>query len=280
MQSVPNHSAMQGARLAWSHRNLSGLSDRVCALATPQRTSSPHAAAWMRLAPALLATVAAIVAAASGLDLRLADALYAGQGGHWSLRAAFATERLLHVAGRNASAALWIAVVIALAATWRRPAWRHTRRPLACLALSVLLATALVAWIKSWSGLDCPWDLARYGGERPYVGFFSARSVGQAHGGCFPAGHASGGYAWMASYFFFVAVHPAWRRRGLVAGMALGLMFGVSQQLRGAHFLSHDLWAAALCWLTAVAVHVAAGQPMCCADSDAHRDGSLQAGPP
>jgi membrane-associated PAP2 superfamily phosphatase len=39
-----------------------------------------------------------------------------------------------------------------------------------------------------------------------------------------------------------------------------GMVFGLSQQLRGAHFLSHDLWTAALCWLVAVAVHAALDQ--------------------
>jgi membrane-associated PAP2 superfamily phosphatase len=32
----------------------------------------------------------------------------------------------------------------------------------------------------------------------------------------------------------------------------LGLLFGFSQQLRGAHFLSHDLWTLAICWGTAL----------------------------
>ena len=167
-----------------------------------------------------------------------------------------------HVAGRNASVALWCIVVTALAMACMRRHWRAWRRPLACLALSVLLSTALVAWIKSWSNMDCPWDLLRYGGERAYVDLFSARPAGMPRGACFPAGHASGGYAWMAAYFFFLAVRLAWRWHGLVAGLALGLAFGVSQQLRGAHFLSHDLWTAALCWLVAVAVHASARQPL------------------
>ena len=33
------------------------------------------------------------------------------------------------------------------------------------------------------------------------------------------------------------------------------MMFGIAQQLRGAHFLSHDLWALMLCWLVALAMH-------------------------
>jgi membrane-associated PAP2 superfamily phosphatase len=143
-----------------------------------------------------------------------------------------------------------------------RRRWRAWRRPLACLALSVLLSTLLVAWIKSWSNVDCPWDLVRYGGQHAYVDLFAARLAQPSTGRCFPAGHASAGYAWMAAYFLLLAVRPAWRRYGLSAGIVLGLAFGFAQQLRGAHFLSHDLWSAALCWLVAVAVHAAAQQPL------------------
>jgi membrane-associated PAP2 superfamily phosphatase len=38
-------------------------------------------------------------------------------------------------------------------------------------------------------------------------------------------------------------------------GLAAGLIFGLAQQLRGAHFLSHDLWALAISWLVALALH-------------------------
>lgn len=197
-----------------------------------------------------------------GLDLRLADLLYGLQGQQWALRSQLVTESIVHVLGRDLVAVAWLCVLAGIAATWVRPDWRGQRRALACLALSVLLSTLLVAWIKSWSHMDCPWDLARYGGSRAYLGLFAARPDGMPAAACFPAGHASGGYAWMALYFLFLAIRPAWRWHGLAAGAALGLVFGGSQQLRGAHFLSHDLWTTALCWIVAVAVHALARQPL------------------
>ena len=60
--------------------------------------------------------------------------------------------------------------------------WRAWRRPLACLALSVLLSTLLVAWIKSWSNIDCPWDLMRYGGQHAYVDLFATRPAQSSPG--------------------------------------------------------------------------------------------------
>jgi membrane-associated PAP2 superfamily phosphatase len=262
MHNVANRFAMRGTRLAMIRPEVTGSTPgdpSVLAAAEGRRTA---AMPWMPVVPAFVAIVLAKASVATGFDWRLADALYAWEGGQWSLRRAYATETLLHVAGRNASAALWCIVVVAFAMACVHRRWRAWRRPLACLALSVLLSTLLVAWIKSWSNVDCPWDLARYGGQRAYVDLFVAHPAQLSPGGCFPAGHAGGGYAWMATYFLLLAVRPAWRSYGLAAGIVLGLAFGFAQQLRGAHFLSHDLWSAALCWLVAVAVHAAARQPL------------------
>ncbi len=189
-----------------------------------------------------------------GADLWLADHLYAWEGGRWALKKAFLNENVIHVAGRNLSALAWLSALAGYAISIHRDGWSHLRRPLAYLLLATLAGTVLVAWVKSWSNVDCPWDLIRYGGDRPYIDLFSLRPVGLSRGRCFPAGHASGGYAWLALYFFLFAVRPSVRGWGLAAGLALGLTFGISQQLRGAHFLSHDLWAAAICWTASAAL--------------------------
>lgn len=138
-------------------------------------------------------------------------------------------------------------------ALWRDSltAWR---RPLGYLALSVLVSTALVAAIKAGSNMDCPWDIDGLGGSRPHLGLFETRPDALPDASCFPAGHASGGYAWMALYFFFLMTRPHLRWHGLAIGIGTGAVFGIAQQLRGAHFLSHDLWTAALCWATTLAL--------------------------
>ena len=39
-----------------------------------------------------------------------------------------------------------------------------------------------------------------------------------------------------------------------------GLMFGIAQQSRGAHFVSHDLWSAFLVWMITLSVYAFAIQ--------------------
>ena len=123
------------------------------------------------------------------------------------------------------------------------------------LLLSAALSTALVVALKRLTRMDCPWDAAVYGGAHPYFTLFQARPAGIEPSGCFPAGQASAGYAWISLYFFFLCVRPAWRRLGFAIGVSGGLVLGAVQQLRGAHYLSHDAWTLAICWLVSVGVH-------------------------
>jgi len=189
-------------------------------------------------------------------DLWLADRLYAMEGHAWSLQNGYVTQDLLHAAGRQASKNLWFALALVLAFAVFAPQMKQWRLPLAYLLLATLASTAAVGLLKRWTHVDCPWDLLRYGGGNAYYSLFMHRPsiLGQAR--CFPAGHASAGYAWTALYFFFLKVRPRWRWWGLGFGLGLGALFGVAQQLRGAHFLSHDVWTLMICWLIALAFYL------------------------
>lgn len=215
----------------------------------------------MLIWPLLGLAAATVLLWTFGGDQWLADRIYAWEGGTWSLKSHVLTATVLHEAGKQATTALWLATAAAWLTATIRPNLAAWRRPLAYLALSTLIATLLVSWIKSWSDVSCPWDLLRYGGDQPLLGLFEARPAGSPRGVCFPAGHASAGYAWVATYFFALATRPRWRRIALAAGIALGALFGIAQQLRGAHFLSHDLWTLAICWLVALGGYALALEP-------------------
>src|SRR5204862_495407 len=71
-------------------------------------------------------------------------------------------------------------------------------------------------------------------------------------GHCFPDGHASSGFAFLGGFFAFRRETPRLARCWLAAAMAAGLVLGIGQQLRGAHFMSHTLWSGWLCWVVAL----------------------------
>jgi len=130
-----------------------------------------------------------------------------------------------------------------LPARWR-PAkiklpWAKRRLWFALVFLAAF--PALIGFMKSRSDLYCPWSVERYGGDRPYIHFFDPLPPGFPPdcGNCFPAGHASGGFALLGLYYVGESRRGRWI--GFSIGMAAGWAMGMYQMLKGAHFLSHTL---------------------------------------
>jgi membrane-associated PAP2 superfamily phosphatase len=222
------------------------------------RETPARAAAWLRspvVAPLLALLFASLVLIALGGDRWIADRIYAAEGGRWALRNSYMLNRALHAGGKATSAIAWLSVFAMALRSAFDARWKPLRRPLLALLLSVAVSALLVSALKHLTRMDCPWDAAAYGGTHPYFSLLQARPAGIEPSGCFPAGQASAGYAWVALYFFFASVRPQWRRIGLVIGICFGLVLGIAQQLRGAHYLSHDLWTLAICWFVALGVH-------------------------
>lgn len=110
----------------------------------------------------------------------------------------------------------------------------------------VILSTSIIGLLKSQSAHACPWNSTIPTSQ----GFFWDFSASKGH--CFPGGHASTGFALMAGYAVF---RQSNRKRAyffLVSGCILGFAMGWAQMMRGAHFLSHNLWTAWIIWLVNV----------------------------
>ncbi|TJZ78812.1 phosphatase PAP2 family protein [Chitiniphilus eburneus] len=133
--------------------------------------------------------------------------------------------------------------------------WRGQRRRAGWIFLAMLVSTSVVSLLKSHSIHHCPWDIVDYGGYAPRLSLFDALPSGIAPGRCFPAGHASGGFALMAFYFGWRDRWPRRARLALWLGLAAGWAMGWTQTMRGAHFPSHTLWAAWVVWLTLLALY-------------------------
>lgn len=210
--------------------------------------------------PLVAVLVGSGVLLGAGGDQLLADKVYRLQGEQWAWRESWVTHQLLYQGGKWLSNAAMLAAVACCLWAWlassRSARAAGLRTPLLYLVLAGLLGAGMVSVLKSLTNMDCPWSLERYGGLREFVGLFETRPQGMGRGVCFPAGHASAGYAWVSLYFFARLLHPAWRWRGLAVGLVAGGVFGFTQQVRGAHFLSHDLWALATCWVLALGVYL------------------------
>ena len=59
----------------------------------------------------------------------------------------------------------------------------------------------------------------------------------------------------MGSYFIFYRSNRRLAIGGLLTGVVTGSVFALAQQLRGAHFASHNLWTILLCWAVALLLY-------------------------
>ena len=198
--------------------------------------------------PLLVFAIALALIRLTGADFALCDWSFdrASMGFPWRFSPG---ADQLHRGSRDVVIGLGI-VAAALALVGDRTGKPPTREVARMVTLSLILSTSLIAVMKTAINRSCPWSYTRYGGtvvegsEQPML------QLGN-HEAAFPAGHAAGGYSFMVLYF-------AGRRRSApaaAAGLAFGLVFGtflgVSQVVRGAHFLSHNVWTALICWYVA-----------------------------
>lgn len=197
--------------------------------------------------PLIAFVLLALIVEVGGIDMLVADHFYALEGGQWALKEAWITSTLIHKVGKYLSLLIALIVLIALVQSYITQKLKSYRRELVYLLCAAGGGSALISVIKSISHVSCAWDFSRYGGEHEYASVFT-ELIHQSGGDCFPAGHASGGYAWVAFYFLGVHLRSCWRWVGLGFALSIGLIFGISQQLRGAHFISHDLWTIGICW--------------------------------
>jgi lipid A ethanolaminephosphotransferase len=154
-------------------------------------------------------------------------------------------QRVLHDGGRVLSG-----VALAACCVWalRGDARAMARRLRAAWIGVVLLCLVAVPGLKRVSQTSCPWDLEAFGGTAAYVPHWLLGVIDGGPGHCFPSGHAVAAFAFLPLYFQWRPTHPRRAWALLATTLGAGALFGWAQLARGAHFPSHTLWSAWLCW--------------------------------
>ena len=205
--------------------------------------------------PLLLWSGCLVVFQFTELDVWLARHFYNAQLQLWPYREHWLLQGVIHKAGRLAVYVLGGFMLVALLLSLRGASrWASYREALLFLVLAGISGPLVVTYFKSHTVIYCPWDVALFGGAKPHVKLFDRIVGALAVGHCFPAGHSSLGFTWVNLYFLGLVVKPAYKFYGLAVGLGMGMVFAAAQEIRGAHFLSHDLFSLALCWFCSLAV--------------------------
>ena len=176
-------------------------------------------------------------------------AAWFGTAQGFAMRNDWLLSTVLHDGGRYLAWALVLALCIGAVLPFgplhRLPPSRRIQ-----LAVTPIAGALLVSLIKASSASSCPWDMHAFGGVAQHISHWRWTIPDGGSGRCFPAGHATAGFSFFGGYFVY-SMQPRIAHRWLIGALLAGAIFGLAQQMRGAHYLSHTLWSAWLCWVVA-----------------------------
>lgn len=121
--------------------------------------------------------------------------------------------------------------------------------------VSILAVPLIIGILKANTNTPCPCHAKRYGGDYPYIKVIDEmpKKIVKKFK-CFPAGHASGGFALMSLFFLFKS-----KRNCLIAlfgALAIGWSMGIYKMLIGDHYLSHTIITMIMSWLIILLVYI------------------------
>lgn len=202
--------------------------------------------------------VAAMVLELSGMDIWLQDLVFDFRDGAWVVDQRDPLGRVLFYTGPKVLLIAFGCSLMALIVGpcrwrqwWQSLGWLTTRARITAALLCAGSIPITVAVLKATSGVFCPSELARYGGSAAHRRPYSAEVCGESRGRCWPAGHASGGFALLS--LLVLAGNRRRRVQAVYMGTVAGWGMGLYQSLKGAHFPSHTLvtFAISLCLVAA-----------------------------
>jgi len=141
--------------------------------------------------------------------------------------------------------------LLSLIVFWKKPLIQKYKQGMIILILSAIFVPAVASGLKSQTNMPCPKDEVRYGGVYPriavwqhYTDEFKLQHPKKSK--CWPAGHASGGFALLSLFFLFK------KRKNKILGLAIGFITGWSmgfyKMIIGDHFFSHTVITMLLSW--------------------------------
>lgn len=160
----------------------------------------------------------------------------------WFFKDNFLLQKILHKDGviltiiLNAILFLYLGFV-----SWKKPQDKQKIHYLLFVLCSVFLTIMAVFFLKRWATFPCPWETLSLGGKIKTPSLEEIFSYKLPSGHCFPAGHSSGGFCFLALYFGHSFIYGKRNLWTLLPGLVLGIFYGLAQEMRGAHFFSHDV---------------------------------------
>jgi membrane-associated PAP2 superfamily phosphatase len=143
-----------------------------------------------------------------------------------------------------------VAILFSLILFRKKAIVQKYKKGLIIVLAAAIFVPLLIGSLKAITNTPCPCNIVNFNGKYPDIKVFDSYPkdfVQTSKAKCWPAGHASGGFALMALFFLFKT--PINQKRALITGLIVGWSMGAYKMLLGDHFLSHSIITMLMAWL-------------------------------
>ncbi len=199
----------------------------------------------------LLLGVSILLFAYTDIDTQIEDLFYNFQTHRWLLDRDLQPYKLIFYDGIKKVLILFaVAVLLSLLLFRKKRAVLAYRKGLLIVLFSALLIPSTVSFLKKVTNMPCPKNEIRYGGcliktkvWEPYP----PSATPHKRICCWPAGHASGGFALLSLLFLFRTERN--KKIALYSALGVGWSMGLYKMVIGDHFFSHTVISMQLSWI-------------------------------
>ncbi|WP_066165622.1 phosphatase PAP2 family protein [Aliarcobacter cryaerophilus] len=127
---------------------------------------------------------------------------------------------------------------------------KEYKKGLVIVLLSTIFVPSIIGGLKAITNTPCPCNIKYFGGTYPNIKVFDSYPkdfVQTSKAKCWPAGHASCGFALMSLFFLFKKSKS--KRVALILAIILAWSMGSYKMLLGDHFLSHTIITMLIAWI-------------------------------
>ena len=143
-----------------------------------------------------------------------------------------------------------VAILLSLIFFRKNSLVQEYKKGLIIVLLSAIFVPVIIGSLKAITNTPCPCNIVYFNGTYPDKKVFDSYPkdfIQKSKVKCWPAGHASGGFALMALFFLFKT--PKNQKKALFVALIIGWSMGTYKMLLGDHFFSHTIITMLMAWL-------------------------------
>ncbi len=198
----------------------------------------------------ILLLLAILLFGITPIDFVVQDHFFNFQTHHWILNPELQPYKFIFYDGIKKLLILFaVTLLIALFLFKKHTLIQTYKQGLIIVVLSAIFVPIINGGMKKYTNMPCPKNEMHYGGVYPTTKVWEhyPKEFKQPDKiRCWPAGHASGGFALLSLFFLFKQKRT--KVLSLLFALGVGWSMGLYKMLIGDHFLSHTVITMILSW--------------------------------